>query len=140
MSVNNAQRQTRKAVKGLLVVIGRAIAGLFIIGVLFMLVITGIFWFSAKDNVEGTLRPLRIRGVAVGKGLEENSCFGWILYDEGRAVDTLRHVYSCASRENDIWHYLGPGDSIIKDPGTMEVLVKRKDTLTKFIFPVRRLM
>ena len=116
--------------------VGIAAACLLLV-ILLVIMWTSVGWHAKAE--ESALKTLRIRGIAVGKGPDEKSCRGWILYEQGSNTDTLRDIDYCVSPDRDVWHYLGPGDSILKDAGTLEVFVKRKDTVKRFVFPTRLL-
>jgi hypothetical protein len=103
-----------------------------------IILLSGCFLFpNYEDYVNSTIKPRRIRGIVIGKGKEEAGCFGLIVFKQGFDVDTLHKIYYCASQENDVWRYIEPGDSLLKEEGTLEVFVKRNGSRKRFVFATR---
>jgi len=103
-----------------------------------ILIFSGCFLApSYQDYVNSAIKPKRIRGIVIGKAKEETGCYGLIVFKQDQEVDTLRKIYYCASPMDGVWKYVEPGDSLLKEAGTLEVYVKRDGTLKKFVFATK---
>jgi hypothetical protein len=102
------------------------------------LLVTGCFLFpSYQDYVNSTIKPKQIQGIVIGKGEVKTGCYGFIIFKQSQEIDTLHRLYSCTPPENSIWSYVKPGDSLLKEAGSLEAYIKRDSTSKKFIFPTR---
>jgi hypothetical protein len=100
-----------------------------------IILIAGCWAFpNYQEYVNSTIKPKRIRAIILGKSEESTGCYGLIIFKEDQKIDTLRKVYYCGPKETKVWNYIEPGDSIFKNEGTLEILVKRTGTFKKFVF------
>ncbi|MEP6584932.1 MAG: hypothetical protein ABJA90_11735 [Ginsengibacter sp.] len=78
-----------------------------------------------------------INGVVVKKYEEQTGCFGAIIFRQDNSIDTLHNIFICAIKDEKIWHYVLPNDSLYKQKGSLEVEVVRNGNREKFTFPTR---
>lgn len=52
-------------------------------------------------------------------------------------MDTLRNIFICAIKEEKIWRYVLPNDSLYKQKGSLQIEVVRNGNRKKFTFPAR---
>ncbi|MEP6951810.1 MAG: hypothetical protein ABI863_21135 [Ginsengibacter sp.] len=105
-----------------------------------------ICFFSLSGCVPGTgndtyvnknIKPLVIKGIVLNKYKEETGCFGAIIIKQNNSMDTLRNIFYCAVKEEDIWSYILPNDSLYKEKGRLVAEVVRNGNRAEFTFPSR---
>lgn len=60
-----------------------------------------------------------------------------IIFKQAKEIDTLRKIYYCGPADNRVWTYVEPGDSLLKEEGTLEIYVKRNGISRKFNFAIK---
>lgn len=78
-----------------------------------------------------------INGVVVNKYEEHTGCFGAIIIRQDDSIDTLHNIFFCTVKDEKIWSYVLPNDSLYKQKGNLEVEVVRNGNRVKFTFPTR---
>lgn len=89
--------------------------------------------FNCDDYLNTEIKPLSIDGFVISKSGDK--CFGEIVIKQENKVDTLKDICYCTPKEEDIWHYVMPGDSLYKKTGSIMVTVIRKGTSKQFKYP-----
>jgi hypothetical protein len=90
-----------------------------------------------EKYVTNYIKPLSIRGVILNKYEEETGCFGAIVVKQENSIDTIRKIFTCTVKEEKVWDFVLPNDSIYKQPGALSVIVVRAGLKSKFTFPTR---
>lgn len=96
-----------------------------------------IFGTGYNTYVNENIKPLNIKGIVLNKYKEETGCFGAIVIKQNNFIDTIRNIFFCAVKEEDIWSYVLPNDSLNKQKGSLVVEVFRNGYRVKFTFPTR---
>ena len=94
-----------------------------------------IFGSGYDTYVDKNIKPLKINGLVVEKYEEHTGCFGAIVIKQHDSMDTLHNIFFCTVKDEKIWSYVLPNDSIYKQAGSMKVTVVRNGNSVKFTFP-----
>ena len=96
-----------------------------------------IFGSGYDTYVNENIKPLSINAVVINKYEEGTGCFGAIVIKEGNSIDTLHNIFICAIKEEKIWNYVLPNDSLYKQKESLQIEVVRNGNRTKFTFSTR---
>ncbi len=96
-----------------------------------------IFGSGYNTYVNENIKPLIIKGVVVNKYQEHTGCFGAIIIRQDDSVDTLHNIFICTVKDERIWNYVLPNDSLYKKKESLEAEVVRNGIRVKFTFPTR---
>lgn len=91
--------------------------------------------FNCKTYLDNEIKPLSLHGIVVSKEKTEYGCFGNILLQDSKGIDTLKDMCYCVPENQGLWDYVVPGDSLAKSGGSLEVAVFRNSASRLFTYP-----
>jgi hypothetical protein len=108
----------------------------FFVIAFFSLILCNGCAFNCLSYLNKSVRPVLIKGIVIGKEKEEIGCFGRIIYQKkGNIRDTVEGLCYCGGDNGGLWKYVEQSDSIIKESGSLKVIVSRNGVNKVFDYP-----
>ena len=91
--------------------------------------------FPTCDSYLGSKAKLNFSGVVKAKSESDIGCFGNIIIDQKGDLISLERVCNCTGDKYNFYKYCQIGDSLIKNSGSIQVKVIKKDSSKFFDYP-----
>jgi hypothetical protein len=91
--------------------------------------------FNCTDYLNDEVKPRRLNGKVISKYKDEVGCFGTLVLQNDKLIDTVSDLCYCGPEIEDVWTYVTVGDSLQKSAGSLKVTIMRGSGKKSFDYP-----